>query len=279
MPDGWEWDESLFAGTAQYYEQGRLPYAPGLADTIAGMLPPDGESRSLLDVGCGPGTLSLRLADVFTHAVGLDPDPEMIAEARRRASQAGWTTAEFVQARGEDLPMNLGMFDVAAFGQSFHWMDRDQVAGTVRDMLHSGGLFIQISDLKNAPPRDRSELADPAPPYDGIRELVRKHLGPVRRAGREVLLNGTPDDEVAVLARNGFDGPDRITVPAGEVLLRTPEDVIAWVYSRADSAPGLFGDSLAAFDAELRALLAEAAPHGRFAEHVPDTELVVWRRP
>ena len=37
-PGGWEtwtWDESLFAGTAGYYEQGRLPYAPGLADALA----------------------------------------------------------------------------------------------------------------------------------------------------------------------------------------------------------------------------------------------------
>ncbi len=37
-PGGWEtwsWDESLFAGAAGYYEQGRLPYAPGLADAFA----------------------------------------------------------------------------------------------------------------------------------------------------------------------------------------------------------------------------------------------------
>jgi hypothetical protein len=38
----WEWDESLFAGAAGYYEQGRLPYAPGLAEaarlaTVAGI--------------------------------------------------------------------------------------------------------------------------------------------------------------------------------------------------------------------------------------------------
>jgi hypothetical protein len=31
----WEWDESLFTGAASYYEQGRLPYAPGLADAVA----------------------------------------------------------------------------------------------------------------------------------------------------------------------------------------------------------------------------------------------------
>src|SRR5580692_706628 len=38
----WTWDESLFAGAAGYYEQGRLPYAPGLADVIARSLALDG---------------------------------------------------------------------------------------------------------------------------------------------------------------------------------------------------------------------------------------------
>jgi hypothetical protein len=64
--DGWEtwsWDESLFAGAAGYYEQGRLPYAPGLADAFADSLGLDRQGR-LLDVGCGPGTVALRLAEL-----------------------------------------------------------------------------------------------------------------------------------------------------------------------------------------------------------------------
>ena len=47
----------LFAGAAGYYEQGRLPYAPGLADAFARPLALDGQGR-LLDVGCGPGTVT-----------------------------------------------------------------------------------------------------------------------------------------------------------------------------------------------------------------------------
>jgi tRNA/tmRNA/rRNA uracil-C5-methylase (TrmA/RlmC/RlmD family) len=74
VPEGWEWDESLFAGTAEYYEQGRLPYAPGLVDAVARLLPPGHKGR-LLDVGCGPGTLTLRLAKVFTHSVGIEAGP------------------------------------------------------------------------------------------------------------------------------------------------------------------------------------------------------------
>ncbi len=42
----WKWDESLFAGAAEYYEQGRLPYAPGLADAVAGELALDGQGQA-----------------------------------------------------------------------------------------------------------------------------------------------------------------------------------------------------------------------------------------
>lgn len=276
MPDTWKWDASLFSGTAQYYERGRLPYAPGLAGAISRILP-SGESGRFLDVGCGPGTLSLRLAEVFSSTVGIDPDPGMIAEARSCAAAAGNTRAEFIEARAEDLPMNLGMFEAAAFGQSFHWMDQDLVARTVRGMLTPGGLFVHVTDRKDAPPRDRSGIADPAPPYREIRDLVQRYLGPVRRAGHGVLPGGTASGEAAVLARNGFAGPERIIVPGGEVVQRTPDDLTAWVYSRSDSAIGLFGDNLAAFDADLRALLAQAAPAGHLAEHLPDTEVNVWR--
>jgi ubiquinone/menaquinone biosynthesis C-methylase UbiE len=64
----------------------------------------------------------------------------MIAEARRRADEAGvaWK-AQWVQARAEGLPAGLGTFTVATFGQSLHWMDRDRVAAAVRDMLEPGG--------------------------------------------------------------------------------------------------------------------------------------------
>lgn len=277
--DDWQWDVTLFAGTAEHYERGRLPYASGLDEVVAQLHPGDVGCGRLLDVGCGPGTLSFRLRHLFTEVVGIDPDPGMIHEARRQATESEILDVEFVEARAEELPLGLGTFTVAVFGQSFHWMDRDRVATTVYGMLRSGGLFILVSDRKNAPPPDTAGRADPAPPYDRINALVRAHLGPVRRAGRGVLLNGTPDDEAAVLAQIGFEDPERIVIPAGQILLRTPDDLVSWVHSRSESAPALFGTGLATFDEELRALLHDAAPNGRFAEPLPDSEIIVWRRP
>src|SRR5215217_2452840 len=64
-PEGWQWDESLYLGSAPYYLRGRPPYAPELAETLRRILPLDGQGR-LLDVGCGPGVVTLPLAQCFT---------------------------------------------------------------------------------------------------------------------------------------------------------------------------------------------------------------------
>ena len=133
----WSWDESLFAGAAGYYEQGRLPYAPGLADAFARSLALDGRGR-LLDVGCGPGTVTLRLAPLFEAAVGLDPDPEMLARASAAAAGQGIGNVAWVRERAEALPAGLGSFLAVTFAASFHWMDRPLVASAVAAMLGAG---------------------------------------------------------------------------------------------------------------------------------------------
>ncbi|MFJ9025332.1 class I SAM-dependent methyltransferase [Streptomyces sp. NPDC102259] len=277
MAAGWEWDETLFAGTAAHYRRGRLPYAPGLADVLAEALRLDGRGR-LVDVGCGPGILALTLAHLFSEVVGVDPDREMIAEARREAAEGGVAgKARWVRARAEELPADLGEFTVATFGQSFHWMDRELVAATTRDMLRPGGALVHISDLKSET-LTVDGLPHPAAPGAAIEELIRHYLGPVRRAGRGVLPQGTPDGEAAVLARAGFTGPQRHVAPGGQPLERTADDVVAGVFSMSFSAPHLFGTRRDDFEADLRRLLRDASASERFSERRPSTEVFVWRK-
>jgi hypothetical protein len=145
-------------------------------------------------------------------------------------------------------------------------------------MLEPGGAFVHLSDLKN-PPAVPTPLPLPAPPYEQISELVRSYLGPVRRAGQGKLVNGTPGREDLVLARAGFVDFERHVVPAGHVVDRPADDVVAWVFSRSDSAPHLFGDRLPDFERDLRALLQEVAPGNHFSEHLPPTEIMTWRKP
>lgn len=277
MPEGWQWDRTLFQGSAAYYERGRLPYAAGFPELLAEALGLDGRGR-LLDVGCGPGIVLLPMARFFTEAVGVDPDEDMLAEAERRAVRRGVTNARWVAARAEDLPAGLGEFRAVVFAQSFHWTDRERVAATVLEMLEPGGALVHVSDLKEPPP-DPAPPPSPAPPYERVADLVRRYLGPVRRAGQGVLVDGTPGGEGPIIERAGFEDYGRLVVPAGEVVTRTSDDIVAWTFSRSDAAPHLFGDRLAEFERDLRALLEETAPDHLFAERLPATEIRTWRKP
>lgn len=138
MPDGWRWDSTLFRGSAAHYERGRLPYAPDLARTLAAVLGLDGRGR-LLDVGCGPGIVTLAMAPYVAEVIGVDPDEDMLAQAARQAGLRGVDNARWVAARAEELPAGLGEFRAVVFAQSFHWTDRDETAAVVREMLVPGG--------------------------------------------------------------------------------------------------------------------------------------------
>ncbi len=277
MPRGWEWDPTLFRGSARYYVRGRLPYPPQLADVLAAALQLDGLGR-LLDVGCGPGVIALRLAHLFAQVVGVDADAEMLAEAERGAAEHGIANARWVQALAEDLPAGLGSFRAATFAASFHWMDRDRVAAAVFQMLEPGGAFVQVSAAQGGDPNP-GPLPQPAPPRVEIDALIRHYLGPERRAGQGVLRHGTPDDELVVLGRAGFPEPQIVQIRGGAVIVRTIDDIVAMQFSTSGSAPHLFGNRLRAFETELRDLLAAASPSGLFAQQTGDTELRLWRRP
>jgi len=271
----WAWDETLFAGSAAYYTRGRFPYPPELADALRIELRLDGTGR-MLDVGCGTAPLTLLLAPLFERAVGVDADADMISAARREAVRRGAENAEFRWLRAEELPAGLGTFRVATFAQSFHWMDRPRVASIVREMLEPGGAWVHVNATTHQGVDDATDLLGPSPPWDEVAELVQAYLGPVRRAGRGLLPEGTPAGEENIMVAAGFDGPRRIAGGAGRTHERSEEEVVASVYSRSGSAPHLFGDRLAEFETELRGLLRNAAPDGRFSERAREVELVIW---
>lgn len=261
----WEWDPSLYAGSAAYYARGRMPYPPELADALETELELDGTGR-LLDVGCGPGSLTCLLAPLFAETVGIDADAAMVAEARRHAPPG----TRFVQLRAEELPAGLGSFRAATFAQSFHWLDQARVAALVHDLLETGGVAVHVGATTH---RGEGDV-----PHDAIEELVRTHLGPVRRAGASSLPEGPPRREDEVFAVAGFAGPRRLETGGVRVHDRSEDDVVAAVFSLSSAAPHLFGERLGEFEADLRRLLRRAAPDGRFHERPPPVGLTIWRR-
>ncbi len=280
--ESWSWDESLFAGAARYYEQGRLPYAPGLADAFARSLALDGQGR-LLDAGCGPGTVALRLAPLFEAVVGLDPDRDMLAWAARAAAGRGIGNVTWVCERAEALPAGLGSFRAVTFAASCHWMDRPRVASAVAAMLDPGGAVVQV-DAPGYRPGElsaetrRGSLPFPPPPDDALDQLRRRYLGSDRRAGRGIR-NTSPGGEDEVFQQAGFLPAETVTVPDRRAVERTIDDVVASVFSASSTAPHLFGDRRADYERDVREILAQASPSGRFSLRLPDNILRIWRLP
>jgi SAM-dependent methyltransferase len=270
---GWEWDPSLYSGSAAYYARGRVAYPPAIADVLSAELGLDGSGR-LLDIGCGPGSLTLLLAGLFEEAVGLDADPGMIDEAGRLASRAGVRNARWLQMRAEDLPAGLGTFRLISFAQSFHWMDRPRVAAAAHDMLEAGGACAHVHAMTHQGVATDVALPHPVPPHSEITELVHRYLGSVRRAGRGYLPYGTPGGEAEIYRAAGFTGPTRVELP-GRAVTRTTEDIVAAVFSLSGSTPHLFGDRRAAFETDLRQILHSAGP--TFSEYMQEIAVDIWR--
>ncbi len=276
MTGGWEWDETLYAGSAAHYSQGRVPYPPELAVAMAAEIGLDGTGR-LLDVGCGPGSLTLLLAPYLAEVVGVDADADMLDRAREQARRAGVTDASWHLLRAEQLPAGLGAFRLVTFAQSFHWFDRPRVAAAVRGMLGPGGACVLVHATTDRGVDGADPLSHPRPPREEISRLVTDYLGPLRRAGRGVLPQGTPGGEDAVFAGAGLSGPHRVELATERVVERTEDDVVASVFSLSRATPALFAGRRRAFEDDLRALLRSVSPIGRFAERMRPVAFDIWR--
>jgi ubiquinone/menaquinone biosynthesis C-methylase UbiE len=275
--DAVSYDPTIYLGSAAHYRYGRPAYSPELEAALTQQAGLDGNGR-LLDAGCGPGVLTVRLAPLFAQAVGLDPDAAMLAEGCRAAEEKRVMNIRWVQGLAEDLPAAApGPYRLVTFGQSFHWTDEQPVAETVYDMLEPGGVLALIVHTMKGRTRPPDPGVPPVP-HDEIKALVEKYLGSTRRAGQGIAPQRTHRFE-DVLARTRFGVPQQLFVPGIPDLLRDSESVLSDYFSRTSAAPHLFGDRLDDFARDVRALLASRSAAGVFWDWPGDTEVVMARKP
>lgn len=109
----------------------------------------DLRGRTVLDIGCGSGGVTLHLAETFQPAriVGIDVEAPVLDQARRRAETRGLTgIVEFQQVSPGPLPFEAGTFDVVFSKDSIvHIPDKETLFGEVFRVLKPGG-WVAASD-------------------------------------------------------------------------------------------------------------------------------------
>jgi SAM-dependent methyltransferase len=135
-----------FAGAASGYARFRPSYPPALVDWVlaeSGVRPAD----RVADIGCGTGILTRLLAQRGLAVVGIDPNEDMLAEARG----AGGPTE---YRRGEAAATGLGdaSVELVTVAQAFHWFDADAALAEFHRVLGPGGHVATIWNLRGESP-------------------------------------------------------------------------------------------------------------------------------
>jgi demethylmenaquinone methyltransferase/2-methoxy-6-polyprenyl-1,4-benzoquinol methylase/phosphoethanolamine N-methyltransferase len=139
-PVRWAW---LYDRATTLLSFGRLAVLHRRIVELADIAPGD----RVLDVGCGPGRLAMA-AETATgpagETCGIDPAPEMVALARRRAARAG-ARVRFDVGVIEALPYSSDHFDVVLSSLMLHHLPdalKRRGLAEVRRVLRPGGRLV-----------------------------------------------------------------------------------------------------------------------------------------
>jgi len=131
-----------FSGAAAGYAR----FRPGYPETLVDWAVAEAAIRAggrVADVGCGTGILTRMLAHRGFDVVGLDPNEDMLAEARADGGGAEYLRGD---AEATGLPgRSVGLVTVA---QAFHWFDLDAALGEFHRILVPDGHVAAVWNIR-----------------------------------------------------------------------------------------------------------------------------------
>jgi SAM-dependent methyltransferase len=130
----------------------------------------------VVDLGCGTGLSTRAWSGVALRAVGIEPNPAMLAVAQRAPG------IEYCEAFADDTGLADGVADVVTCSQSLHWMEPEPTFAEVARILRPGGVFAAYD--YDTPPVVDPEVDEAFKAYQGRRRQARERHGIQRGADR-----------------------------------------------------------------------------------------------
>lgn len=157
---------------------------------------------ALLDVGCGDGRLTARIADACdaTEVHGVDISEESIARAEERG-----VSGEVTNLNDETFPFDDGQFDLVYFGEVVDYLhDPDHCFSEINRVLRDGGtLVVSTPNLAAAHNRVALALGKPPFPFRSSTDILMPDGGSSPLAKRNTFYTVSTLEET--LRNHGFD--------------------------------------------------------------------------
>jgi ubiquinone/menaquinone biosynthesis C-methylase UbiE len=248
----------LYRGTAPFYDAFRVPYPPDLLEDLCRRAHLTGAGR-LLDIACGTGQIAFPLAPRFSEVWAVDQEPETVDFARAMARRLGVGNVRWIAGRAEDLDPE-GSFELVTIGNAFHRLQRHVVAESARRWLGPGGHLALLWSN---------------PPWDGSQAWQHVLADIMRDWTQDAALSSVPADlaqqladerHAAILTTAGFS-------MVGDFGFVTPhvwgvETLTGFMCSTSILSHRALGQSVGAFERDLRMRLLDIEPEGTFTEEI-----------
>lgn len=199
--------------------------------------------QSVLDVACGTGAATLAAAAAVGpqgRVAGIDPNPEMLAVARRKSTSIEWR-----EGRAEQLPFGESGFDAAIsqFGMMF-FEDRPKGLAEMMRVLKPGGrLAVAVCGA-----------LERSPGYGEFARLLDRLFGrQVGDAFRAPFVLGKPDELRRIAAAAGVEGA-KVEERTGTVRFSSIDDLVSTERACVWTLGGILDDD------QFKRLLAESEP-------------------
>lgn len=199
-----EYNDFIVRVVPRYREQLQclLEYSPALADNV-------------LELGCGSGNVSLRLAGRWPHAAltFVDAAPPMLELTRERLKEAEpqiEERAQFLSQRFEDLSLEPGTIDVVIASLSLHHVaDVSIVYDRIAPMLVRGGRLVMLDGMRGLTDREHDvHMTRWAAYWQEPGNLSEEEIHDMREhIARHDHYRSLPD-HFEMLTRAGFRDPD-----------------------------------------------------------------------